>query len=245
MSEPLSLVAELATVPDPRSRKGRRHPLTAILSLTAVAILAGRKSRDAIAQFGRDHGPPRPRPRLHPWQDPLHELPQQALPPPRHRRLGGGPGPLGPRPRPPPRLGRYRPRGQDGTRVGRRRRPRRPPADGLGPGRRRRAQAAAGGRPDERAQGGPDGARGAARAGQGGDWGRPVHAPRRGRGDPPPGRRLPPDRQGQPAGVAGPDPGRVARRRGLFPPPSGSRRRPRSRRPGRRTRGTGGGSTGG
>src|ERR671930_135064 len=56
MSEPLSLVEELATVPDPRSRKGRRHPLTAILSLTAVAILAGMKSLDAIAQFGRDHG---------------------------------------------------------------------------------------------------------------------------------------------------------------------------------------------
>ena len=42
MSEPLSLVEELATVPDPRSRRGRRHPLTAILSLTTVAILAGR-----------------------------------------------------------------------------------------------------------------------------------------------------------------------------------------------------------
>ena len=33
MSEPLSLVEQLATVPDPRSRKGRRHPLTAILAL--------------------------------------------------------------------------------------------------------------------------------------------------------------------------------------------------------------------
>lgn len=57
MSQPLSLVEELATVPDPRSRKGRLHPLTAILSLTAVAILAGMKSLEAIAQFGRDHGP--------------------------------------------------------------------------------------------------------------------------------------------------------------------------------------------
>jgi hypothetical protein len=56
MSEPLSLVEELATVPDPRSRKGRRHPLTAILSLTTVAILAGCKSLEAIAQFGRDRG---------------------------------------------------------------------------------------------------------------------------------------------------------------------------------------------
>jgi hypothetical protein len=46
----------LATVPDPRSRKGRLHPLRAILSLTVVATLAGCKSLDAIAQFGRDRG---------------------------------------------------------------------------------------------------------------------------------------------------------------------------------------------
>ena len=57
MAEALTLVEELATVPDPRSRKGRRHPLTAILSLTVVATLAGCKSLEAIAQFGRDHGP--------------------------------------------------------------------------------------------------------------------------------------------------------------------------------------------
>jgi hypothetical protein len=56
MSEPLSLVEELATVPDPRSRKGRRHPLRAILSLTVVATLAGCKGLEAIAQFGRGHG---------------------------------------------------------------------------------------------------------------------------------------------------------------------------------------------
>jgi DDE_Tnp_1-associated/Transposase DDE domain len=56
MSEPLALIEELATVPDPRSRKGRRHPLTAILSLTVVATLAGMKGLEAIAQFGRDHG---------------------------------------------------------------------------------------------------------------------------------------------------------------------------------------------
>ena len=56
MAEVLSLIEEFATVPDPRSPKGRRHPLTAILSLTVVAILAGMKSLEAIAQFGRDHG---------------------------------------------------------------------------------------------------------------------------------------------------------------------------------------------
>lgn len=56
MSKPLSLIEALATVPDPRSPKGRIHPLTAILSMTVVAILAGMKSLEAIAQFGRDHG---------------------------------------------------------------------------------------------------------------------------------------------------------------------------------------------
>jgi hypothetical protein len=58
MAGALSLLEVLAAVPDPRSRKGRRHPLTAILSLSVVAILAGCKSLEAIAQFGRDRGTP-------------------------------------------------------------------------------------------------------------------------------------------------------------------------------------------
>ena len=53
----LSLMEALASVPDPRKRRGVRHPLTAILGLTAVAVLAGMKSLEAIAQFGRDRGP--------------------------------------------------------------------------------------------------------------------------------------------------------------------------------------------
>lgn len=56
--ERLSLVEALASVPDPRKRRGTRHPLTAVLSLTAIAILAGCESLEAIAQFGRDHGLP-------------------------------------------------------------------------------------------------------------------------------------------------------------------------------------------
>ncbi len=52
-----SLVEFLATIPDPRKPRGRIHPLTAVLSLTVVALLAGMKSLEAIAQFGRDHGP--------------------------------------------------------------------------------------------------------------------------------------------------------------------------------------------
>jgi len=56
MSQALSLLEELLSVPDPRSAKGRRHPVIAILSLSVVATLAGMKSLEAIAQFGRDHG---------------------------------------------------------------------------------------------------------------------------------------------------------------------------------------------
>lgn len=56
MSQAWSLLEELLSVADPRSAKGRRHPLSAILSLTVVATLAGMKSLEAIAQFGRDHG---------------------------------------------------------------------------------------------------------------------------------------------------------------------------------------------
>jgi hypothetical protein len=46
----------LAQVPDPRSRHGRRHPLSAILALAVLAMLSGCKSYQAIAQFGRDKG---------------------------------------------------------------------------------------------------------------------------------------------------------------------------------------------
>src|SRR5262245_3836269 len=56
MATPLSLLEVLAEVPDPRSRHGRRHPLSAVLSLAVVAMLSGAKSYQAIAQFGRDKG---------------------------------------------------------------------------------------------------------------------------------------------------------------------------------------------
>ncbi len=58
MSAPLSLLEVLAQIPDPRSRRGRRHPLSAILALAVLAMLTGAKSYQAIAQFGRDKGPP-------------------------------------------------------------------------------------------------------------------------------------------------------------------------------------------
>jgi hypothetical protein len=56
MTAPLSLLEALAHVPDPRSRHGRRHPLSAILSLSVLAMLSGAKTYQAIAQFGRDKG---------------------------------------------------------------------------------------------------------------------------------------------------------------------------------------------
>ena len=48
------LVQALTTVPDPRSRHGRRHPLPAILALATVAMLCGARSLYAIAQWGRE-----------------------------------------------------------------------------------------------------------------------------------------------------------------------------------------------
>ncbi len=53
---PRSLAEAFAQVPDPRARMGRRFPLTAVLNLLAVAMLAGAKSLEAVCQFGRDHG---------------------------------------------------------------------------------------------------------------------------------------------------------------------------------------------
>jgi hypothetical protein len=50
------LLDVLATVPDPRSRKGRSYPFTPILALLAVGILLGRRSPEAIAQLTDDYG---------------------------------------------------------------------------------------------------------------------------------------------------------------------------------------------
>ena len=54
----LSSIEALADVPDPRDPRGLVHPLTAVLGLTVVALLAGMASLEAIAQFGRDRGAP-------------------------------------------------------------------------------------------------------------------------------------------------------------------------------------------
>lgn len=51
-----SLYEVFAGLDDPRHASGRRHPLSAILTQAAVAMLAGARSLEAIAQFGRDRG---------------------------------------------------------------------------------------------------------------------------------------------------------------------------------------------
>ena len=48
-----SLLLVFAKVPDPRSAKGRRHPLSAILTLSIAAMLSGARSIYAIYQWGR------------------------------------------------------------------------------------------------------------------------------------------------------------------------------------------------
>jgi predicted transposase YbfD/YdcC len=48
------LLAYLASVPDPRGARGRRHPLIAILAVAAAAVLAGARSMTAIAEWATD-----------------------------------------------------------------------------------------------------------------------------------------------------------------------------------------------
>jgi hypothetical protein len=51
-----SLVEILATVKDPRKARGKREPLSAILSLAVAATLSGAEGYQAIADWGRNHG---------------------------------------------------------------------------------------------------------------------------------------------------------------------------------------------
>jgi predicted transposase YbfD/YdcC len=51
---PTDLVAALAKVPDPRSRRGIRHRLVTVLALAGCAVLAGARSYVAIAEWAHD-----------------------------------------------------------------------------------------------------------------------------------------------------------------------------------------------
>lgn len=52
-----SLLAMLAAIPDPRGRKGRRHPLAAMLAAIVCGLLTGARGYKAIAQWTRVQGP--------------------------------------------------------------------------------------------------------------------------------------------------------------------------------------------
>jgi DDE family transposase len=49
-----SLLSFLAQVPDPRSRQGRQHPLSAILAVACCAILCGARGYTAIGQWAQN-----------------------------------------------------------------------------------------------------------------------------------------------------------------------------------------------
>jgi hypothetical protein len=53
-----TLFEAFATLPDPRSRHGRIHPLPAVMGLVALAMLMGRTSLIGISRFGRQYGTP-------------------------------------------------------------------------------------------------------------------------------------------------------------------------------------------
>jgi predicted transposase YbfD/YdcC len=51
------LLQLLAQVPDPRKRRGRRHPLAGLLAIGIAAVVAGSRSFAAIGQWAADAGP--------------------------------------------------------------------------------------------------------------------------------------------------------------------------------------------
>src|SRR5262245_36626506 len=56
IAQPQPLIAVFAAMPDFRRRRGKRHPLPAMLSLACCAMLCGSRSSSAIAEWGRKDG---------------------------------------------------------------------------------------------------------------------------------------------------------------------------------------------
>ncbi len=52
-----NLLELLAQIPDPRDRRGRRHPLVAMLATIVCAVLTGSRGYRAIAQWARSQSP--------------------------------------------------------------------------------------------------------------------------------------------------------------------------------------------
>ncbi|WP_079143276.1 transposase family protein [Streptomyces noursei] len=49
----LPLAERLVRLPDPRQRRGRRHPFVVVLLVAALAVVAGARSYTAIGQWAR------------------------------------------------------------------------------------------------------------------------------------------------------------------------------------------------
>jgi hypothetical protein len=54
---PITLVEAFASVPDPRSRHGKRYPFVPLLCLVTLGLLMGKRTVGSIALLGRNYGP--------------------------------------------------------------------------------------------------------------------------------------------------------------------------------------------